>query len=1110
MLDRRCRHFQCLVACLLVVATACAPDAKPSPDTQIQRQGTTAPDRDTVLVGRRTLHGIDVQANTCTNSSQDAVAFDHDLAGEFVVTWQSRRQESGTYGVFARRFDAAGRPLSQEVHVNAFTRGMQMRPVVALGPGGEVWFAWESFGQDGDQGAIIARNFAADLQTATGETLVNAVMAGHQSEPTLVATPDGGAIVAWSSTRDGEPTRIFARRLAPDAQPLGPPVRVDTGDEEHDRVPAVALTGGGGFVVVWARSTLEGDPVAIMGRGFDSEGSPIGGPVTISQPDGNAHIEPTLAGNGAGQFLVGWMTYLNDEAHYVMHVRPLDAEGGPAGPVRRIYGGDRRPATGLNVALRADGHYLAAWSVYGSGANGTDLFAQRFDPDGQPDGEAFQATRTVEGSQHLNQAAGAKRVAYLDDGRMAFAWSGFSGGDDRRAANITLWCHWNDREQLVSRSPVVAADRLLQPIDEAAAPYIPPTYDPDRIAEDRATAMAAVASESVEFGFLGLTATGWEPPDPHLAVGPDHIVLIVNGKIAFLTKDGTLTFQDQLEDSFGFWGELGTTGFVFDPEVIYDPHSERFMAMANERTDPTGGTNGDSMLLFAVSDDSDPNGLWHKYRFAVSPLVAPERAGGIDSPNIGVDADIVYLSADVAASGHVFLMLNKAEILGGGVVTPSELVVPLSEEQPNLQSFGLPVMHDDAPVYYMIEAIKYSSEARKVRIHALSDPLNKPAIETIDVATAPYRRPEQPPQRGTTTRLFVFDTRFWSCVFRNGSLWATHHITRAGGSPDDRVIQRWYQFDLNDWPIAPGAVPEVAQWGEIDPGGTTRTFFGAINVDENDNMGMVFSQSSPTDYIAIGRTGRLASDPPGTTRPIVTVMASTQAQTSNRWGDYGGIVVDPADDVTFWYHHEFRTSNWRTWVGTFSHADTEPPEIVAADPFDGYIDPRAESSDGIALDMGIDRLTLTFSERVVAPGGAPLDASAFAVSVTGGINPRIRGVSTSANPTVEILLRQPIPVQQLTTIEAEVEDLSGNTATCSVTYGFLPADINQDGQVSPLDLIQYRLFLSGVEEPSHGTVGLYLDINRDGTIVPLDLLRFRQLQAGTGPATKAWAGETLP
>lgn len=55
--------------------------------------------------------------NIFTYTDQSAPAIDADDQGRMLVAWGSRRQEAGTYGVFARLCDRWGRPMSDEIHV---------------------------------------------------------------------------------------------------------------------------------------------------------------------------------------------------------------------------------------------------------------------------------------------------------------------------------------------------------------------------------------------------------------------------------------------------------------------------------------------------------------------------------------------------------------------------------------------------------------------------------------------------------------------------------------------------------------------------------------------------------------------------------------------------------------------------------------------------------------------------------------------------------------------------------------------------------------------------------------------------------------------------------
>jgi hypothetical protein len=175
------------------------------------------------------------------------------------------------------------------------------------------------------------------------------------------------------------------------------------------------------------------------------------------------------------------------------------------------------------------------------------------------------------------------------------------------------------------------------------------------------------------------------------------------------------------------------------------------------------------------------------------------------------------------------------------------------------------------------------------------------------VSVPAYGPPEDPPQAGTSVRPETFDARFWSVAYRNGSLWATHHVN------PNRVRARWYEIAMNGWPLS-GDDPELVQSGEIDPGSTVRTFFSAITVDDLGNAAMTFSRSSPSEYISVATAYRLACDPLGTFRTDVIQQQSTAPDYSWRWGDYGEVEPDPAGERTFWAHHEYTIGSWRTWV----------------------------------------------------------------------------------------------------------------------------------------------------------------------------------------------------
>ncbi len=213
-----------------------------------------------------------------------------------------------------------------------------------------------------------------------------------------------------------------------------------------------------------------------------------------------------------------------------------------------------------------------------------------------------------------------------------------------------------------------------------------------------------------------------------------------------------------------------------------------------------------------------------------------------------------------------------------------------------------------------------------------------------------------------------------------------------------------------------------------------------------------------------------------------------------------------------------------------SLVDVDPPEIVHSTgqigetrPFTGYVDPRAESSDGKNLDRGLGEITLVFVEPVFAPDGGPLTPDDFVVTTTGGDPPVIGEVDSSQSPiitlTFDFAQGPPPPIMEWTTIRAVVRDFCGNVIIDDGDQGpaaveldrldflFLPADVDQDSEVTPFDLLKFRQIVQETNVPEMGIPEDYVDIDRDGNVSPFDLLTFRRLIQGVPPATQPWVSQ---
>ncbi len=852
---------------------------------------------------------LDARANVYSGSTQASTSLDIDSTGNLVVVWDSRRQQDGQYGVYARLLNAAGEPLSDEVQVNEFVPGAQMDPAVASGASGS-WIVWTSYGQDAQGGAILARRFDANLQPMTGEIILSDAKAGNQSDPAIAINERGEANVVWNTTgADIDGTRVEGRIIDGNGSILLRAFAIEPPSGAIDSLPSVA-TAGDEFIVAWSRRTEGADSSHVHAAHVTAQGD-VAHHINVTADStfaGGENIEPAVAAGASGEFVVVWHHAGAGENNHRVVMQRFGRDGATVHSAVFASSVDAGWVGGAAVALDGDDRALVAWNQWGLDGDGLGIAAKWFAADGSSSGDSFTVSRHAAGHQAMTMACNARRLVCTERGQIALAWSGDGGFDDDSAANVSVY--------------LPASVAVMQPTDTvlasaASAPPmtpIPPTFDPNWEPLPPLEDPGDGASGS----FVGINFTGWTPPDPELAVGPNHLVGITNGAIAFFDKStGANLFQDEIEDSFGFWGAQGATGFCFDPEVLFDPHSNRFFAMCCERA-----SNGLSYYLFAVSDDSNPMGTWHKYRIH-TPV-----DNDIDSPNLAVDDTVVYLSADFfGPDKYGIIMINKAVVMAGGVIDATNSRTHLFSGASE-QSMGLPQNYDtNAPAGYIIQSAENGNPNgitfSEVRFHAIQNQLSAPTRVSIDIAVPAYTYPNQPPQMGTANRPFLFEPRFWSCAVVGGSMWAVHHVNNV------RCRARWYEFDMRGWPDS-GQNPLLVQSGELDYGGSVHTFFPSIAADTAGNAAIIFARSSPTEFISMCGTYRLSSDALGTMRPMEFIKVSTVPYTgANRWGDYSGVEPDPTTTdgfTSFWGMHEWTDSSnaWRTWIARIDTA----PEIA--------------------------------------------------------------------------------------------------------------------------------------------------------------------------------------
>ncbi len=186
--------------------------------------------------------------------------------GGFVVVWCSDlRDELDEKGmnVYGQRFSEIGNPVGDQFLVTSTETDDQYQPTVVALPDGGFVVAWTSFGEEVNLSrSVYFQRFGADGAAVGAEQRVTARESGFEENPALLALPDGSFIVAWQAFQE-EPAGFttLARKFSANGEPLTGETPLAPGPAFTAQIvrqvnPSLVLLEGGQVLVSTA---LEGD-----------------------------------------------------------------------------------------------------------------------------------------------------------------------------------------------------------------------------------------------------------------------------------------------------------------------------------------------------------------------------------------------------------------------------------------------------------------------------------------------------------------------------------------------------------------------------------------------------------------------------------------------------------------------------------------------------------------------------------------------------------------------------------------------------------------------------------------------------------------------------------
>ena len=407
--------------------------------------------------------------------------------------------------------------------------------------------------------------------------------------------------------------------------------------------------------------------------------------------------------------------------------------------------------------------------------------------------------------------------------------------------------------------------------------------------------------------FMALHDNGGSiPPDVNGTVGPNHLMVTLNQGVRIQDREGNNLFTTSLNT---FWDPLPGNGGTFDPKIIYDPYHNRWIMVT-----PSGSNSVDSKLYLGVSQTSDPLGEWNMY------WIDPDESNTtwFDFPSIGFNKKWITISGNMFGSDYyrtVFTFDKLAVYNGDETIEYTRFATT--------QGFTLvPSITYDTVVedQYLISTSNGNTGGMGyIKKFKLSGPVDDPVFELEGSIGIPDTWANGAgdygnflPQLGSSELINSVDSRMEDVIYRNGKLWAVHHVFLPADNPQRSAVQ-WWNIDTDGVILERGRVEDETNQFSFA--------FPTIAVNKNEDVFIGFDAFSETQYASAAYAYKSHYDEPNSMREYYQYKDGlgpyykTYGGGRNRWGDYSNTSVDPLNDTDFWCIQEYASTNnkWGTW-----------------------------------------------------------------------------------------------------------------------------------------------------------------------------------------------------
>jgi hypothetical protein len=289
---------------------------------------------------------------------------------------------------------------------------------------------------------LLAAAPAAFAQVPVGEELqVNSYTTSNQREPAVAVSAGGDFVVVWQSDGSGgdddDAFSIQGQRYSSSGATLGAELQINSFTTNNQVNSGVAVGGNGDVFVVWqsdGSSGTDSSSHSIQGRRYSSSGMALGGQFQVNTYTTSFQFAPAIAVAGNGNFVVVWESEGSDgddDDAFSIQGQRYDSSGTKIGDQFQANTYTANNQLQAQVAAGSNGDFVVVWGSEDGDGSSYSVQGQLFSSMGTKVGDEFQANTYTTGAQ--DDAS----VAFTANGELIVVWeSPGSNGDDMSGSSI--------------------------------------------------------------------------------------------------------------------------------------------------------------------------------------------------------------------------------------------------------------------------------------------------------------------------------------------------------------------------------------------------------------------------------------------------------------------------------------------------------------------------------------------------------------------------------------------------------------------------------------------------------------------------------------------------